>query len=61
MNLMLNTLFFTSNEHIEFRIPRLSLISDGYISIRDTMLMTMLGNEIALDHLPSDDRLLTDN
>ncbi|KAJ2706921.1 hypothetical protein FB645_001216 [Coemansia sp. IMI 203386] len=54
-------MFFTSNKHIEFGIPRPSLISDGYISIRDAMLMTMLGNEIALDHLPSDDRSLTDN
>ncbi|KAJ2707859.1 hypothetical protein FB645_000422 [Coemansia sp. IMI 203386] len=61
MNSMVNMMFFASNEHIEFRIPRPSLMKDGYISIRDTMLMTMLGNEIALDHLPSNARPLTDS
>ncbi|KAJ2708266.1 hypothetical protein FB645_000112 [Coemansia sp. IMI 203386] len=61
MNSMVNMLFFASNEHAEFRIPRPSLMNDGYISIRDTMLMTMLGNDIALDHLPSNARPLTDS
>ncbi|KAJ1878244.1 hypothetical protein H4R99_006046 [Coemansia sp. RSA 1722] len=61
MSSMVNMMFFASNEHIEFRIPRPSLMNDGYISIRDTMLMTMLGNEIVLDHLPSNARPLTDS
>ncbi|KAJ2889063.1 hypothetical protein FB639_000182 [Coemansia asiatica] len=59
MGSMTNMMFFASNERMEIRIPK-TKSAKTFNSIRETMLQSMLNNEITLDHLPKDTRPLTD-